>query len=286
MLGVMPATQVGNWRGMWPVALGLALLYVPTCWDLAHTLWNGDEQAHGPLILAVSLFLLWQRRHVFISRREDAPRPALGWMLLVTGLFLYALGRSQEILLFEVGSSIAVLSGVLLVTLGGGALRALAFPILFLAFMVPLPGLMVDALTGPLKHFISSVAEKVLYAAGYPIGRSGVMLTIGHYQLLVADACSGLNSLFSLSALGLLYLHLMRHAEFWRNAVLLASVVPIAIAANVLRVMLLILITYHYGDAAGQGFAHGFAGLVLFLAALMFLIFLDRALGVLGRRFA
>lgn len=286
MLGVMPAIRGDDWRRMWPVAFGLALLYLPTWWDLAHTLWSGDEQAHGPLVLAVALFLSWQRRHVLLGMREDVTRPVPGWTCLLLGLLCYALGRSQEILLFEVGSKIPVLCGVVLITSGGRALRVLAFPILFLAFMVPLPGAMVDALTGPLKQFISSVAEKVLYLVGYPIGRSGVMLTIGHYQLLVADACSGLNSLFSLSALGLLYLYLMRHAELWRNAILLASVVPIAIVANVLRVILLILITYHFGDAAGQGFAHGLAGMVLFLAALLFLFLLDGALGVLGRRFA
>jgi exosortase B len=284
----------------WPVLLGLAVLYLPTWWDLAHSLWSTEEQGHGPLILAVALYLVWQRRDVFLTTaampaqagqraqpsfelaaiQSNQTRPVLGWTLLVFGLLAYVLGRSQEILLFEVGSQIPVLLSVLLITLGGRAVRALWFPILFLAFMVPLPGFFVDALTGPLKQFASGVAEHVLYAVGYPIGRSGVMLTVGHYQLLVADACSGLHSIFSLSALGLLYLYMMRHPSWLRNGILLASIVPIAVAANVVRVILLILITYHFGDSAGQGFAHDFAGIALFLAALMFLFGLDGALGL------
>lgn len=296
----LPIPDKNRWLRWWPVLLGLAVLYLPTWWDLAHGLWSSEEQAHGPIILIVSLYLIWQQRAALIplesrgsnlesrglnldscdSNLESAPKPILGWSLLVLGLLLYALGRSQEILLFEVGSQIPVLLGVLLITLGGAAARAFWFPILFLVFMIPLPGFLVDALTGPLKQFVSVVAENVLYAVGYPVGRSGVIINIGPYQLMVADACSGLHSIFSLSALGLLYLHLMRHASLLRNGILLASIVPIAIAANVIRVILLILITYHLGDEAGQGFAHQLAGLVLFMAALLFLIGLDGVLGL------
>ncbi|MBN4836489.1 archaeosortase/exosortase family protein, partial [Enterobacter hormaechei] len=94
---------------------------------------------------------------------------------------------------------------------GWSALKRAWFPILFLVFSVPLPGAFVQAITMPLKHAVSVVAEKILYLAGYPIGRSGVVLVIGPYQLLVADACSGLNSLFTLEALGLLYMKIMRY---------------------------------------------------------------------------
>ncbi len=292
----LPMPDKTRWLRWWPVLLGLAVLYLPTWWDLANGLWSSEEQAHGPIILIVSLYLFWQQRAVLIPpdscslslesctlNLESAPKPILGWSLLVLGLLLYAVGRSQEILLFEVGSQIPVLLGALLITLGGAAARALWFPILFLVFMIPLPGFLVDALTGPLKQFVSVVAENVLYAVGYPVGRSGVIINIGPYQLMVADACSGLHSIFSLSALGLLYLYLMRYASLLRNGILLASIIPIAIAANVIRVILLILITYHFGDEAGQGFAHDLAGMVLFLAALMFLIGLDGVLGLLFR---
>lgn len=279
-----PLAQLSPW---WPIILGLLVLYLPTYWDLANGLWNTEEQAHGPIVLVVALYLIWTKRHIFIPdpATPARPRPVLGWGLLVFGLLLYALGRSQEILLFEVGSQIPVLLGVLLVTLGAAAARTVWFALFFLLFMVPLPGFLVDAATGPLKQYVSVIAEHILYFLGYPIGRSGVTLTVGPYQLLVADACSGLHSMFSLTAMGLLYLYLMEHKSWLRNGILIASILPIAFAANVVRVMVLVLVTYHFGDEAGQGFIHDSAGIVLFVVALLFLFALDSLLGlILGRR--
>jgi exosortase B len=263
-----------------PIVLGLLVLYVPTYWMLAHGIWNTEEQAHGPIVLAVTLYLIWQKRDALVQ--VGAPgrvEVVIGWTLLIVGLLAYALGRSQDILIFEIGSQIPVLLGTLLITLGTKAARALWFALFFLFFMIPLPGFIVDAATGPLKQYISIIAEHVLYAAGYPIGRSGVTLTVGPYQLLVADACSGLHSMFSLSAMGLLYLYLMQRTSVARNLILMAAIIPIAFAANIVRVMVLILITYHMGDEAGQGFLHGFAGIMLFIIGLLFLFLLDWVLG-------
>ena len=99
------------------------------------------------------------------------------------------------------------------------------------------------------------------------------------YQLLVADACSGLHSMFSLTAMGLLYLYLMRHTSVPRNLIIMAAILPIAFIANIVRVMVLILVTYHLGNEAGQGFLHGFAGIMLFVIGLLFLFALDGILG-------
>jgi exosortase B len=261
------------------VGVGLCALYVPTFWDLSNTLWQREEHGHGPLILVVVAWLVWQNRSVLVEGQPQS-RPALGWVFLLMGLLLYVVGRSQDILMFEVGSQIPVLAGVLLIKRGTVALRAMWFALFFVIFMIPLPGFFVDALTNPLKRHVSEIAEHLLYAIGYPIARSGVTLTIGPYQLLVADACSGLHSLYSLSALGLLYLHLMRHTSFIRNAILAACILPIAFGANIVRVMFLVLVTFHLGDEAGQGFLHGFAGMVLFVAALLLLFVIDGALGL------
>jgi exosortase B len=156
------------------------------------------------------------------------------------------------------------------------------FPLFFIVFMIPLPGIIVDALTNPLKRHVSEIAEFILYGVGYPIARSGVTLTIGPYQLLVADACSGLHSLYSLSALGLLYLYLMQHSSRLRNLIIGLAILPIAFGANIVRVIFLVLVTYHFGDEAGQGFLHGFAGMVLFVAALLSLFLLDSLLAAVG----
>src|SRR5213075_2953127 len=102
----------------------------------------------------------------------------------------YMLGRPLDISVLEVGSLIPVSAGVLIAMRGTRALRALWFPLMFMLFLVPLPAVFVDSLTGPLKQHVSDIAERVLYAAHYPVGRSGVILTVGSYQMLVADACS------------------------------------------------------------------------------------------------
>ncbi|MGB4064285.1 MAG: exosortase B [Azonexus sp.] len=259
-----------------PIFIGLIALYVPTWVDLSSTIWATEAQAHGPIILSVALWFFWKQRLV-IHDMPVAPSKA-GWPLFVLGLLLYVIGRSQDILIFEVGSQIIVIASLLLIMRGWAALGAAWFPLFFLLFMIPLPGAFVDALTLPMKMAVSYVAENVLYWVGYPISRTGVILQIGQYKLLVADACAGLQTLFTLEALGLLYLNIVRHDSFFRNVALAILIIPISFTANVIRVMVLTLITYHFGDAAGQGFLHGFAGMVLFITALLIIMGVDSLL--------
>ncbi|MBP6902242.1 MAG: exosortase B [Burkholderiaceae bacterium] len=258
---------------------GFALLYVPAWVDLANTVWATDEQGHGPIILAVSGWLLYRRRHD-LAALPTQPMAWLGWPMLLFSLALYALGRSQDIIMFAVGSQIGVLMSLLLLFKGRAALRLLWFPLFFMLFMVPLPEALVAAVTAPLKSAVSAIASSLLYNIGYPVGRSGVIMTVGQYQLLVADACAGLNSMFTLEALGMLYMNLMAYTNPVRNVVLAVLLVPTAFVANIVRVMILVLVTYHFGDEAGQGFVHGFAGMVLFIVALGLMLVLDKVLGL------
>jgi exosortase B len=260
-----------------PVLAGLLVMFVPTFYAAGTTFWQNDENVHAPIILAVIVWLVWKERAVLYAAPHRR-MPATGTALLTAGLLVYVLGRSQDIALLEIGALTPVLAGILLAMRGLRALRAFWFPLLFVAFMLPLPGFFVDALTGPLKQHVSEIVEQVLYWAGYPIARSGVMLTIGQYQMLVADACSGLHTMFSLSALGLLFMHLTGRTSLLHNAIMLASILPIAFMANIVRVLVLMLITYHFGDAAGQGYLHGAAGIVLLMAALSVLLMLDAVL--------
>ncbi|MDE2368741.1 MAG: exosortase B [Burkholderiales bacterium] len=260
------------------LAAGFLILVVPTVVRLTQQVWQSDEQGHGPIIAAVSLFLMWRRRQQLI----DAPyRPAnaRGWILFLLSMVAYALGRSQQIIQGEVVGLIGAATSVLLLVRGVEGLRIVAFPLFFMIFLVPLPGVLVQAITIPLKSAVSYVAEDVMYRAGYPIGRTGVILTVGPYQLLVADACSGLNSMFTLEALGLLYANLMGYTSKLRNVILAILVVPIAFVSNVIRVVVLVLVTYHFGDAAGQGFVHEFAGMVLFGVGLAIMLATDSLLG-------
>ena len=262
---------------------GWLVMFVPAYRDLAGTIWAGDEQGHGPIILGVSLWLLWAKRGA-LAELTPQPQVASAAVLMALAIAAYALGRSQVIWTLEIGAQILVLVALLLAFVGGAALRVAWFPLAFLVFMIPWPGDWVVALTSPLKAAVSSVAASLLHLLAYPVGQSGVTLTVGPYQLLVADACAGLNSMFTLEALGLLYMNLMRHTSVPRNVALAVLIVPIAFIANIVRVMILVLVTFHFGDEAGQGFVHDFAGLVLFVVALLLIFAVDAVLGVAMRQ--
>ena len=238
---------------------------------------------HGPIILAVCLYLFWSLRHA-IQDAPINPRPAIAWPLLVFGLLLYILGRSQDIIMFELGSLLWILPALLLLQRGTAALKACWFPIFFLLFMIPLPGPVVDTLTLPMKTFVSWATEHILFAAGYPIARNGVILYLGQYQLLVADACAGLHTLFSLEAMGLLLPAHHPPRILVAQHPLAILIIPISLTANIIRVMALSLITYHFGDEAGQGFLHGFAGMVLFVSALILIIAIDSLIQFILKR--
>lgn len=260
------------------VGLAMGLLYLPTLRDLANGGWATDVLGHSPVVLAVSLWLLWKRWPAAAGEAVPQDGQWAGWSLVLLALLVYALGRSQAVLTMEAGSLVILISGLVLLFRGRAALREVAFPIFFMLFMVPLPGGFVDAVTQPMKLAVSWVAESILYNVGYPISRTGVILAIGPYQLLVADACAGLHTLFTLEALGLLYLNLVTTASWGRNIALAVLIVPISFSANVIRVIVLTLITYHFGDAAGQGFLHEFAGMVLFISGLILTVMADSLL--------
>lgn len=267
----------------WPIwslgllLLGLAASYIPTYVMLADSAWAKDENGHGPMILALSLWLLWRERHNFFALKS-APAPGWGLLTLTIGVLMYILGRSQKIDSIEVMSQIFAMVATVLLLRGWAGLRLVWFPLFFLLFMVPVPGVLAQALTLPLKSAVSYCAEAILHLAGYPIGRSGVTLVVGPYQLLVADACAGLNSIFTLEALGLFYMKLMDYKSKARNTFLAVMILPISFISNTIRVIVLVLVTYHLGDEVGQGFVHSLAGLVLFSVALTLTYALDRLL--------
>jgi exosortase B len=278
VIAMPPAAQLLTWL---PIIIGLAVLYVPSLYDLFRGVWSDDEQAHGPIVLAISCWLIYRKWPEMVKASVNKPAPVAGWLLLSLGLISYIIGRSQAIIQMEIGAVLPVIIGLILLTHGVAALKKMWFPLFFMLFMIPLPGILVQTVTIPLKTAVSIVAEQILYWFDYPISRTGVILQVGQYQMLVADACAGLHTLFTLEALGLLYMNLMGHESFKRNMLLASLIVPISFISNVIRVLILILITYYFGDAAGQGFLHGFAGMTLFLSALLLIIGLDSLLGKL-----
>lgn len=253
------------------------LIIAPTYVRMWGTLWSEEAYEYGAMMAGIFWWLVWKGRAA-LHAPDARPAPGAGSALMVLGLLVYYIGRSQSIAVFELGSHLPVLMGVVLVIGGWTALRRLWFAFVFLCFMIPLPGFVLVAMTSQLKDWVSVLAEALLYQAGYPIARDGVVITIGQYPMLVADACSGLNSIYTLTAMGLLYMHLSHSPGRVRNALLLLAIVPMAFLANLVRVILLMLLTYHVGYDAGQGFMHGASGILLFVVALTGLMGLDALL--------
>ncbi len=278
-----PASS-GSLRGLlWPSILAGSFLaaYIPTIMGLIDGPWQTEQEGHGPLIIAASLWLVWQSRDRLRST-EISPAPIMGWSALLIGLALMFLARTQGVLTVEVLSILPVIVGCVLLSAGWPALRVLAFPIGFLFFAVPMPDWLIDAATVPLKVFISDLVTRILYATGYPVAQNGVMIMIGSYQLLVKDACSGMNSIFALSAIGLFYAYAFRWDQKIRSLFLLIAIVPITIVANFIRVLTLVLIAYYGGVDLLEGTLHDLTGIGLFIIAVILLFLFDAFLGLCG----
>lgn len=258
-----------------------AILVAATVDGLIHDAWRGSDQGHGPIIVCVGAWLVWRRLREPPLHEKSGSVPGL--VTVGVSLLLYVVGRSQGVLAVEYLALIGLGCGAIHWLWGLESLWKLRFPIFFLLFATPLPEPLVAAITGPLRLAVSATAAGLLDAAGYEVGRTGVLLAIGPYQLLVAEACAGLNTMFTLEALGVLYLNLTPRTSFARSAALATLLIPIAFLANVVRVCVLVLVTYYFGDAAGQGFVHDFAGLVLFAVALGLLVLCDSALVAMTR---
>jgi exosortase len=272
--------SIAQWL-IWPLLLvgSFLVAYAPTAIGLINGPWQTEQEGHGPLIIAASLWLVWQSRDQ-IKSVAIVPAPVAGWIALGFGLLLLFLARTQDLLTFEVLSAIPVIVGCVLVTAGWPLFRVLAFPIGFLFFAVPAPDWAIDALTVPLKVLISDLVTKMLYALGYPIAQNGVMILIGTYELLVKDACSGMNSIFALSAIGVFYAYAFRWENKVRSVLLLAAIIPITILANFIRVITLVLIAYYGGVDLLEGPAHELTGIGLFVVAVALLFLFDGFLGV------
>jgi exosortase B len=269
-----------------PVIIGVSFLvaYFPTFKSQFEGPWQTEQEGHGPLIIAAALWLVWQSREKLKST-PLAPAPIVGWVVLLFGLALMFLARTQGVLTVEVFSQIPVIIGCVLLLAGWAVLRVLAFPILFLFFSVPMPDWLIDAATVPLKVFISDVVTRVLYAAEYPVAQNGVMIMMGTYQLLVKDACSGMNSIFALSAIGVFYVYAFRWDTKIRGILLLAAIIPITILANFIRVISLVLIAYYGGVDAVEGTLHDLTGIGLFVVAVVLMFLFDAFLGLLASAF-
>lgn len=268
--------QIAPWLA-YLLAAALAICLLPTYYDFSHSVWGRDDSGHGPIILGIAFWLMWRERQVFWGL-PAVGAPVAGLGVMAFAMAVYVLGRSQGIDTVEGASHIFALMSCMLLLRGWAGVRVFWFPLVFMIFMVPVPGIVAQMLTLPLKSAVSFCAENLLHMLGYPMARSGVVLVVGPYQLLVADACSGLNSIFTLESLGLVYMKLMNYRSPSRNIILALMILPISFIANTTRVISLVLVTYYLGDEVAQGVFHEMAGLILFSVALVLIYGFDRFL--------
>lgn len=283
-----PASQPLWWRAAllrhWPLWAGFLILLVPTLGGLGREVWSMEIGAHGPIVLATGLWLITQCLPDMRARLAPASGPVVA-LILALALPIYAFGRAYDFISLEALGVYGAMLGLAYRLAGWSALRHNVFPFFYLGFLVPPPGWLIDQATAPLRTLVSTVATGLLEPLGYPILREGVTLFVGSYQLLVEDACAGMNSIVGLTAITLFYIYLLHRAS-WRYALLLVSlIIPVAIIVNILRVITLILLTHYYGDGVAQGFLHVTTGIMLFTVALAAMFGLDWLLQrLLGKR--
>lgn len=279
------STSAGALRNidLWLICAALLVLYIPTYHVLDTMIWVREGQGHGPIMLALIVWLLWQRLPA-LRALPDCRAPIAASVSFLLGTVLYLLGRTQELMMLDAASHIFILAAIALYYKGWAGVKTIWFPLFFFIFVIPIPPSIVDVITAPLKMSVSYVSELILVAAGYPMGREGVILVIGQYKLMVADACAGINSIFALEAVGVFYMSVVGHTNRLRNIILAIVILPISFISNVVRVCTLVLVTYYFGDEAGQGFVHDFAGIVLFMVATVLTITFDSFLGLFFKK--
>ena len=247
-------------------------------WDIGTRLvgqWRDDDNySHGFLIVPLAIYFAWTRR---AALRAAALHPS-SWGLLLVALSLAAFvaGVAAAELFVARVSIVGVAAGAILFVCGPRHLRLLAFPVGFLLLMIPPPEILFNHFALPLQLFASSTGEVVLRGAGVPVLRDGNVLELATMRLEVAEACSGIRSIVSLLTFALVL------AEFsgcsrGRMALLAAATVPIAVFANATRVAATGLAAHAWGPQVAEGFLHSSAGLLVFVAAVVVLLIVERA---------
>lgn len=267
-------------RGRLPSAGSLILLIVmlgvaaPTLYRLGVQVWSKEVGAHGPIVLATAAWLIWRRFPAMQAEGVNG-NAFIAFGAAVISLAVYVFGRAYDLISLEAAGMYGFGVTLLYSRFGFRTLLRNWFPIFYLGLLLPIPGWMLDEFTAPLKLLVTTLSAGIVIPLGIPLVQEGVTMTAGPYQLLVEDACSGLNSLIGLVAITMFYIYLLRNASWRYSLFLIALIIPIAVLSNVIRIVILILLTYYFGDAVGQGFLHVTAGLFLFALSLLLMFLID-----------
>lgn len=257
-----------------PILTGVILvtLYCPVLIWLIGVWLDSPYYSYGFLILPVSAFITWTRRKELIITK---PLSA-GAAVFAIGLVAYVLGFIWKIYWLWAFSSLIVTLGLLLYFRGAKAARSMLFPICFLIFMIPLPFL--DSIAIPLQSITTYCSASIATAVGIPVTRTGAEIRLADSAFIIGLPCSGMNILTSLLALAAVFVYFLK-GSYYKRGSLFVLVFPIAILANIMRIVLLLVIAHFWGTEAALTFFHGFSSLLIFLIAFLCLFLLSRFFG-------
>jgi len=252
------------------------IVYLPALIVMAGR-WSAHDTyySHGPLIPLISIFIVWLKRKE-LSKLKINPSN-IGWILFIIGILINMIAGLWRINFVSGFSLLLVLPGLVLLCLGKDFLRHLMFPILFLAFMIPLPEVAIANINFKLKIFAAQVSTVIVKGMGIPAIRDGSMIQTMHSQLMVEDPCSGIRSLIALIALGALMAYFSNISKT-KKIILFISSIPIAIGSNIIRIVSLVLVSEMYGTKIATGWFHDTMGILVFVLAFVGLAFVGKIL--------
>jgi len=269
---ILPASwKSRSWVVWFTILLSLlVLLYASVLKLLVAQWWTDPNYGHGFFVPLFSGYILWHQRERW-TKSEIEPSN-FGLLVMLGAVALLFIGSLGAELFTSRFSLLVLIAGIILFLAGWKMLRAVAFPLAFLIFMIPIPVIIYNQITFPLQLIASRLATVWLELVGVPVLRDGNVLVLSNFSLEVAEACSGIRSLMSLIALAVAYGHLAEPRRWVRYA-LVVLMVPSAIVTNAMRIMGAGVLAHKFGPQAAEGFLHQFSGWVVFLATLV-LIFL------------
>jgi exosortase len=252
------------------IAMGTFLLSLPTLWNLSLTWRNYEAYGHGYLMALVAGWLVYGDRAKVIEAVRDLEPPRYGSLVVVAAATFEVLTFIGD-LRFAAGVGVPLLIGAVAFAVGGFALvRSLGLPLVFLALMVP-PGFLIRPLLVQLKLVVTDLAVSLLQRLGEPVVATGNQILIPGHELFVADACSGLTSIVTMLPIACLIAFSLLPG-WWRRGVLIASVIPVAISANVIRVAVTVKLVPIVGAQAAQGLLHQGFGVAAFAVGILALL--------------
>jgi exosortase len=277
---VAPPSSIESRRDVYAtwtfIAIAVAI-YLPILHFMALQWYSDENYSHGFLIAPLAAFFAWERR---AKLRQARIAPSWwGLLPLMLGSLTLMIGRLGTELMNMRLSFVLTLIGLVLLLLGRQIFRILAFPLLFLFLMVPLPESLVNVISFPLQLVAADLAVKALFLLDIPVLREGNIIHLPNAKLFVAEACSGLRSLMALVTLGVVFAYFFRKT-FVERAIIVLSAIPIAILVNSFRVALTGVLTTRFGEGVAGGVVHETQGLFTF--GLAFLLLLAEA-AVLAR---